>query len=559
MNDRKTFHLAWLLGVALLTAAAWSSWDTVVDDAYISARYAEHLATGRGLVYVSGERAVEGFTNLAWTLLLAAGRLVGLPMSGLLTWLGWAFGALSVGLAMALSHQLGGTSEAPELRPWRAFDLRSAVPGLLLATSPHLAVATTNGLESSMFVAGALLAVLTHVRAGVVLAAVRAPEPPLEAAAMLRRARLHEGLALALLPWIRPEGVALAGLLVLHAAWRDRGGPSGWLGPLPSAAWWAGASVGALTTLRLLYYGMLVPNTYFAKSSFPITKTFEVNKGYLDPELELFAAVGACLLLAVLLPPMPTPSTARRGELSGKLITAATALLAAFIPLTVNLWMPGLRLFLPAFALTAALVGGALQALPRVVGFAAGGALLLGMMGAHATTGERIRNYDWRHSAEPGNGAQRAAEHLAAHLPDDAWVAVRDGGVFAYYVTPRARVAELHQRALTLPHPDGKDADVLGHTPINPEVFVGTVRRENRDALEYGNDKAVFRRFTRPYRYLGRVRQHYHRYYDVYVRADLGVPPLPEDLVVNKKGPPPPTFDVPVYDPVGPSLRDTGL
>lgn len=41
------------------------------DDALISLRYAENLATGHGLVWNPGER-VEGYTNFLWTLILAA-------------------------------------------------------------------------------------------------------------------------------------------------------------------------------------------------------------------------------------------------------------------------------------------------------------------------------------------------------------------------------------------------------------------------------------------------------------------------------------------------------
>src|SRR4051794_37248022 len=41
-----------------------------IDDAYISFRYAENLASGHGLVYNLGER-VEGYTNFLWVVLLA--------------------------------------------------------------------------------------------------------------------------------------------------------------------------------------------------------------------------------------------------------------------------------------------------------------------------------------------------------------------------------------------------------------------------------------------------------------------------------------------------------
>lgn len=50
---------------------AWIS-----DDAFISFRYARNLVEGRGLVFNPGER-VEGYTNFLWTLLMAAGMLLG--------------------------------------------------------------------------------------------------------------------------------------------------------------------------------------------------------------------------------------------------------------------------------------------------------------------------------------------------------------------------------------------------------------------------------------------------------------------------------------------------
>ncbi|MBE7560362.1 hypothetical protein HS125_16035 [bacterium] len=50
----------------------------LVDDAFISFRYAENLAAGRGLVFNPGER-VEGYSNLLWVLILAGANRLGLP------------------------------------------------------------------------------------------------------------------------------------------------------------------------------------------------------------------------------------------------------------------------------------------------------------------------------------------------------------------------------------------------------------------------------------------------------------------------------------------------
>ncbi|MBN97985.1 MAG: hypothetical protein CME16_01875, partial [Gemmatimonadetes bacterium] len=44
-------------------------YNFIADDAFITLRYAQNLASGDGLVFNLGER-VEGFTSPLWTLLL---------------------------------------------------------------------------------------------------------------------------------------------------------------------------------------------------------------------------------------------------------------------------------------------------------------------------------------------------------------------------------------------------------------------------------------------------------------------------------------------------------
>src|SRR5260221_672665 len=63
---------------AILIVAALHAWQRafLIDDAFISFRYARHLLEGYGLVYNAGER-VEGYTNFLWTLIIAGAMRLG--------------------------------------------------------------------------------------------------------------------------------------------------------------------------------------------------------------------------------------------------------------------------------------------------------------------------------------------------------------------------------------------------------------------------------------------------------------------------------------------------
>ncbi len=57
--------------IVILTLIAWNN-RFAFDDAFISFRYAEHLAQGHGLVWNIGEAPLEGYTNFLWTLLMSS-------------------------------------------------------------------------------------------------------------------------------------------------------------------------------------------------------------------------------------------------------------------------------------------------------------------------------------------------------------------------------------------------------------------------------------------------------------------------------------------------------
>jgi len=487
---RKWLVVGAVVAAAIHVAMALPNLDTTVDDAFISARYAAQFADGNGLVFTAGAPPIEGYTNLAWVLFLALGILVGMPIHGWMTWGGLAFGVLAIGLSAGLARQLIGSDHPAAL-----------LAPLLLALSPHYAVVVTNGLESAMFIAGLLAASWALI-------------------ATKGRRQIAAGLLLGFLGIVRPEGLVIGGLGLLYAAWKYR--KEALYTAIPTTAIWS-----LLMGWRWLTYGALVPNTFSAKSSLPFDKLVAVNLKY--THMDGFYWYIPLLGLLVL------PLLGRRTVERFGLAVFAAALIA--IAWRVNLWMPAGRLFVPPLTLVACLAAAVVGdgGRPRI---GLGVSLIVASLAILPTKSHYfVRNYDRIHSVRPDNGTAEAARFLAEHAPAGSWMAVRDAGVFAYWVGPDIGVAELHDRALTQPHPDGRATDLSVHVPPNPTIVVLTQARAHADKVRYGGDRQVFQGLTEPYEYLGRVLQHHHRYYDIYVRADSGIPPLPKEMVVNFKGP----------------------
>ncbi len=85
-----------------------------IDDAYISYRYAQNLVSGNGLVFNIGEY-VEGYTNLLWTLLIAAGLLLSWSAEATSHWLGFGSGCHLALPTRARSETPGPCSQRHQL------------------------------------------------------------------------------------------------------------------------------------------------------------------------------------------------------------------------------------------------------------------------------------------------------------------------------------------------------------------------------------------------------------------------------------------------------------
>jgi hypothetical protein len=229
----------WILVLVALAAAALFAWNVrrtwfLSDDAFISFRYARNLVDGHGLVWNPGER-VEGYTNFAWVLLMAAGMCLGLEPEVLSNALGVACGA---GLLFAVLRFAARGRSLSSPFPWLAV--------LVLAANRSFAAWCTGGLETMLF---ALLVFLGFAR---LFSGERRRD-------VLACSLLFAGAALT-----RPEGLLFGSLafalLLLEVVLgrRPRSVALTWLVPFA-------ALVGAHLAWRRAYYGEWLPNTFHAK------------------------------------------------------------------------------------------------------------------------------------------------------------------------------------------------------------------------------------------------------------------------------------------------------
>ncbi len=265
-----------LSGVALWVHAR-SYMPFMVDDAFISLRYSWRLLRGLGLTWTDGER-VEGYSNLLWVLLVAAGGLV----QSNLVWVarGLAFLATLAGFAVLLASGLRRTGLAGLYF--------SGFVALALAFCGPVAAWSIAGMEQPLFVALVLAAALSSE------AIVSAESDPPPASG------LSLGLVLGLLCLLRPDGAIFTAAAVL-AVLCGRG----LRGATRRLLMWVMlppiVCVLGQLAFRAIYYRDLWPNTYYAKGAFSWVR---VQQGWryirfsLRPLAALWVAGGLTVVVA---------------------------------------------------------------------------------------------------------------------------------------------------------------------------------------------------------------------------------------------------------------------
>ena len=237
MREKKTYFLILLaLVIAAFHQGLFLNWTN--DDAYISYRYAENLRAGRGLVFNRGEK-VEGFSNFLWVTILASFNLLGI--SSLL-----GSKILSFGLSWLLILLIFKTAQAFGLDK-----LFACLCALTFSFSSSLAYFAMSGLETIFYALLLLLGVLINEK--------YEKEPSKKSLFLLYGALLGAALT-------RPEGLLFfltsSVYHILKKAISKRGIQLKNILQIQSLFVFMYAF---LILLRYLYYGNLLPNTFYAK------------------------------------------------------------------------------------------------------------------------------------------------------------------------------------------------------------------------------------------------------------------------------------------------------
>lgn len=389
------FDRAWLgVCVAGFAALCWLMRGFVTDDAWISARYAENLANGHGFVWnPSGPRA-EGFSNPILVAGEALAHLLGLSALGAARALGVASG---IALLLVV-HRLG-----PAVVGARGTRVALA----LTAFYPPVALWSVGGLET--------MPVALALTAGALLLARR---PSTE------RGLLLAGAPLAVLPWLRPEGLVVALAAVAAAEGPGlvrRGGRREAVRRLAAAAVLPLAAQLALELLRLLVYGHWLPNSVVYKAGGRTIDTFSVIERFWDQSAPVVVVAALGLALA-------------RGRQRLLAVPPAVYALGSIGVLdSVNSFS---RFLLPVWPLLALLAGVAVAAVSvRIgrasVGFAAACALfaVVAMLGAPDADVDKVTAFSSRYASCRQAARNDAADWLLRSTPPGAVFSVSDAGL----------------------------------------------------------------------------------------------------------------------------------
>lgn len=271
MAPSRVFYIGLALTVLSLFLHEYTYKDFLIDDAFISFRYAENLIAGYGLVFNPMGDPVEGYTNFLWTLLFAGVLYLKLDPVPVAKALGGLLSFLNLGLTYGIARTINGKMgrwkdrRSRELEKEKTGDPWAVLPLLFLAISGPFAAWAMGGLETQLVTALNLLALHSYFKA----------------------CFLTSTVFFTLASLTRPDAILLWGaVFLMHlfgkakgrtGEWAKEEIPSGSLTLFPTCSTprllWPSISLllplggfGLFWIWRWQYYGSFFPNTFYMKT-----------------------------------------------------------------------------------------------------------------------------------------------------------------------------------------------------------------------------------------------------------------------------------------------------
>ena len=311
------------LAVYMAHSMVFINW--IIDDAGVTYSYARNLVHGYGLVSQPGMPPVEGYSDFLWLVMLAPFFKLGIFHPVFIPKL---LAAVLVSFTFLLLYRT-----SLSLTGSKAL---SALPPLCLALNTSFVVWTASGLENSLY--ALLLTAAFH---------------------LLIKRPSHEGLYMgalvALVGLTRPEGVAYFIVYPLVLAYRHvfegmdgRERARGSFIYLPAFL----LIYGGYEVFRYMYFGDILPNTYYAKAASIASGVYLQGGGGVYKFMSLLMSIfGGFAPVALVVYPILTAFLMRRRECRGPLFLSFL-----FLTMSVSIyqvmppdWMREFRFATPVF------------------------------------------------------------------------------------------------------------------------------------------------------------------------------------------------------------------
>lgn len=235
---------------------SWSFWFQNVDDAYISFRYGKNLMNGNGLVYNPGEY-VEGYTNFLWTVITAPfTKVKSIDISIFALSIGLIFSIINIFILAKITRQFS------DLFPSKPSYL-ILLPVIFFALDDSIAFWAIGGMEFPMYTLFILAAAYYYFKIN---------DSPKNYILM--------SVFLMLVTLTRPEGNMIFVITMFHFL-LYRKSIDRWMKKLLFISLYYGIFVLIYYGFKYLYYGQIIPNTFYAKGVTDVSMNLLLGFKYL--------------------------------------------------------------------------------------------------------------------------------------------------------------------------------------------------------------------------------------------------------------------------------------